>query len=477
MLRAGLLHKTSAGVYTYLPEGLRLLRNLENHCRKAMLDIGCEEVYMPALLPTSLLEQSDRIKVFGNTVFTLEQNKYYLGPTHEEPVVQLFKDIFMQQGKSSHLLPMHLIQWQNKYRKELRPRGGLLRCKEFLMQDSYSFHTDVACLDATFEEVRQVYRELFASLDLEYLEVEASSGPMGGGASLEFHMLHPEGEDLILVSTQGQAFNREIAPCYQFSPSKELNKFTTKGVTATLPEVRMTEYQGAYLWVLQKDDISPDKVGTLQAGYHYIDYSVATLPCFRCHLGQGNWQALEHGILRDLRLAKAGDLSPDGTAYTGKRGIEIGHIFKLYDRFSRPMSLLDKADKPIVMGCYGIGISRLLACVVLQHSRADRLVLPNCIYVPPIVILSQATDSLGTEIVNWCKQQKLACVLRTLDKSLTIRKHYEHAKLTGVRYLLILREGRATLCTIEDGVEISMTREISLIGKQLSLILGLSKVI
>lgn len=478
MIQAGLIYQTSAGIYTYLPEGLRLLRNLENHCRKTMLPLGCEEIFMPCLLPMSLLAQSDRIKSFGSTVFTLDHNRYYLGPTHEEPVVALFKDIFMRQGQSSHLLPMHLLQFQNKYRNELRPRGGLLRCREFLMQDSYSFHENTDCLDKTFEHVRQVYCDIFTSLDLPYIEAQASSGPMGGKGSIEFHMIHPEGDDVILITEQGQAFNREIAPCYQFKPNTQMSTFISVPLAQEEEEeVCMIEYQGAYLWILQGDSISEEKVGEVQPRYNYVDYTVATLQRFICILGEGNWNAFDHCILRDIRMAKDGDPSLDGTAYSEVKGIEIGHIFKLYDRFSRAISLVDKKGIPIVMGCYGIGISRLLACIVLHHSTLERLRLPECIYQPHVIVLSQVDDSFGARFTAWCQEQNIPSSLRVFNKTNSIRDHYQHAYLTGIRYLVVLRASKANIFTMEDGIEFSIERDIPLLGDKLKILMSLSKVI
>ena len=226
MIQANWIHKSAAGIYTYLPEGLRYLNSLEQICRDHMLQIGCDEVRVSSLLPINLLKSSGRLESLKSVAYSVDA-KYYLGPTHEEPIVQIFKDIFNGTGKDDSILPQHLLQFQTKFRNEKRARTGLLRCREFLMQDSYSFHASAKCLNDTFFKVAKCYRDIFHYLGLKFVEVSASSGIMGGADSIEFQLISDRGEDKLLRNQSGDTFNAEIAPCYRYTPSQnsDFNSF------------------------------------------------------------------------------------------------------------------------------------------------------------------------------------------------------------------------------------------------------------
>lgn len=439
MLRAGFIRQISAGVYAYLPLALRVLQNIERIVREEMEKIDAVETLMPAILPAELWQQSGRYATYGDNLFKLKdrhQRDFILGPTHEETMTYLIKDVL----NSYKTMPKVLYQIQTKYRDEDRPRYGLLRGREFIMYDGYSFTSNTDDLDKIFDQMEQAYRKIYDRCGLDYRVILGDSGDMGGNGSKEFSAIAEIGEDTIVYSDMSDyAANIEMAtsiiadnPTEKFAP---LQSISTPGVTAidSLVEQLQVEPQriiksvaliidekpvmalirGDYdvnevklKNVLHADDIRPatdeeiSQIFKSTPGFMgpvnlssdisiIADLSVRNL----CNAISGANQQDTHlenvnferdyqvEQFADIRTVKMGELSPDnkGTLQF-TRGIEIGHVFKLGTKYSQSFQadFLDENGhpQPIIMGCYGIGISRLLSAIVEQHNDQDGMIWP-----------------------------------------------------------------------------------------------------
>lgn len=477
MLAVGLIQQIGSGTYAYLPEGLKLIKKIESLCRSHMLEIGCEEVVLPVLNNLELLKKTGRRDIFGKTVFTLKDKSdkdFFLAPTHEEVMIQLFKKQFEQKNKSANLLPTHLIQFQTKFRDELRPRGGLIRSKEFLMQDSYSFHETTSCLEDTFQKTKRQYEKIFQKLQLDYIAVEASTGSMGGTKSIEFQLLAEEGEDTLLISENGYASNIEVAQYITQKPLKAEDSTFEKVESSRKKEKNRTHNVSIYSFIqektkmlthivlLKQDILHPDKVFNYLGKHHakltlpyeidlqkdkfLIDFSVAATPEIVCSLGRGNYLSFGNYSLCDLRYPRAGDLALDGGKLRIAKGIEIGHIFQLGDRYSKPLELFTSNNSPVFMGCYGIGISRLLTACIIQHSTLERLILPKVLRASSIRIIAQTNDQLCQDLFHSITlhldsktQEKWDIQISYVSAKNTIKETYDSFFCLGVNIVIILR--------------------------------------
>ena len=304
MLKAGLIRQQSSGQYSFLPVGYRVLKKIENIIREEMNAIGSAEILMPSVQPSELWEESGRWETYGLELLRLNdrhQRDYCLGPTFEEVITDLVrKDL-----NSYKQLPINMYQISSKFRDEIRPRFGIMRAREFIMKDAYSFHLNQECLDEWYENYKQAYNKIFTRLQLEYTMVDADSGNIGGSKSNEFHVIADTGEDDLLIDQDGIGVNYEIAK---------------------------TKYNS--------DDIKK--------------------------------------IINENNLVH-------------KKGIEVGHIFKLGDKYSKAMnlSIADVESKicNIEMGCYGIGVSRIIAAAIEQNHDDKGIVWPATIAPFKIVII------------------------------------------------------------------------------------------
>jgi prolyl-tRNA synthetase len=304
MLKAGLIRQQSSGQYSFLPVGYRVLKKIENIIREEMSAIGSAEILMPSVQPSELWEESGRWETYGLELLRLNdrhQRDYCLGPTFEEVITDLVrKDL-----NSYKQLPINMYQISSKFRDEIRPRFGIMRAREFIMKDAYSFHLNQECLDEWYENYKQAYNKIFTRLQLEYTMVDADSGNIGGSKSNEFHVIADTGEDDLLIDQDGIGLNYEIAK---------------------------TKYNS--------DDIKK--------------------------------------IIKENNLVH-------------KKGIEVGHIFKLGDKYSKSMnlSIADAESKicNIEMGCYGIGVSRIIAAAIEQNHDDKGIVWPVTIAPFKIVII------------------------------------------------------------------------------------------
>lgn len=440
LLRAGYVRQVSAGIYSYLPLANRVLEKLKKIMREEFEKIGAVEMLMPALLPAELWKESGRYETYGPNLYRLKDRNdrdYLLGPTHEETFTELIRD----EINSYKRLPLNLYQIQAKYRDEKRPRFGLLRGREFIMKDGYSFHADDESLDQTYRDYEKAYTAIFERCGLEFRAIIGDGGAMGGKDSKEFMAISDIGEDTICYSTESDyAANLEMATSL-YTPKKshatqlELEKVATPNV-GTIEEVAAfldTTPQKIIKSVLFMADKEP--VLVLVRGDHEVNdvkltnflsanfLEVATEEEARKYLGAGfgsvgpanisedvkvyadlHVQDLANAVIganedgfhyinsnpgrdfepisyEDLRFVQEGDPSPDGSgvlAFT--KGIEIGHIFKLGTRYSESMNamVLDQNGReiPVIMGCYGIGVSRLLSAIVEQNADENGINWP-----------------------------------------------------------------------------------------------------
>lgn len=442
MIRAGLIRKLAAGIYIWLPLGLRVLRKVEQITREEMSKAGALEVLMPALQPAELWQETGRWEKYGPELARLKdrhERDFCLGPTHEEIITELARN----ELKSYKQLPINYYQIQSKFRDEIRPRFGVMRSREFIMKDAYSFHLDQASLQQTYEVMYQTYTNIFNRFGLKFRAVMADSGSIGGAVSHEFHVLADSGEDAIAFSdTSDYAANVEkaeaLAPQTQRpTPSQTLTLIDT-------PEKRSIDEVSAFfnldasqclktlivraenntlaalllrgdhelntikaekipgivspLQMASDEEIQaacgckPGSIGPIGLEMMIIaDRSVSVMTDFVCganqdgkHYSGVNWDRdlpLPSEIA-DLRMIKEGDPSPDGQGQiTIARGIEVGHIFQLGTKYSEAMnaSIVNEAGKNqiMIMGCYGIGISRVVAAAIEQGHDERGIIWPN----------------------------------------------------------------------------------------------------
>jgi len=464
LVRGGYIRKVGAGLYDYLPLGLRVLRKIESIVREEMNRAGAQEILMPALLPAEYFKETGRWDVYGDTLFRLKDRKggeFHLGPTHEEIVT----DIARREIKSWRDMPMNLYQVQSKYRDEPRPRGGLLRCREFLMKDAYSFDIDENAAKGSYEIMRKAYCAVFDRMALTYRMVAADPGAIGGSTSAEFQVLADSGEDAIVAcDTCDYAANVEIAtasnvavlesaqsseaeaerakvatpkvgtiedvskllglPKDKFLKSlvylanKELVLAVVRG-DHDLNEIRLARHLGVdEVFMAAEADVhkaTGAAVGFVGPvgfkGKIVVDRAAAQVTNAATganetdhHLTGVNRGRDWQGDVADIRLATTGDRCPncEGGHLKSYKGIEAGHIFILGTRYSAQMGAQysdeKQEKKPIVMGCYGIGVSRLVATAIEQNHDDNGIKWPMSIapYQVHLVTLGKE-ESVGIE--------------------------------------------------------------------------------
>ncbi|MFY3773228.1 proline--tRNA ligase [Marinobacter salsuginis] len=448
MLRAGMIRKLAAGLYTWLPMGLRTLRKVERIVREEMDKSGAQEVLMPAVQPAELWEESGRWTQYGGELLRMKDRHgrdFCFGPTHEEVITDLIRN----EISSYKELPANFYQVQTKFRDERRPRFGVMRAREFLMKDAYSFHLNPESLNETYQLMHHTYCAIFDRFGLDYRAVQADSGAIGGSASHEFHVLASSGEDDIVFSTDSDyAANIEKAEAVAPSgtspaPAEEMKEVATpdqktieavsallgidptrtvktllvkaeadedgnSGLVAlvlrgdhTLNEIKAENLAGVAEPLTMATDEEIEQAVGCKAGSIgpvklnlpvIVDRSAAHLADFVCganregfHLTGVNWErdvALDR--VEDLRNVVEGDPSPDGKGTLEiRRGIEVGHIFKLGNKYSTAMNatVLDENGKTVTMemGCYGLGVSRVVAAAIEQNHDENGIIWPDAI--------------------------------------------------------------------------------------------------
>lgn len=440
MLRAGLIKRLGSGLYTWMPLGLRVLRKVENIVRKEMDKSGAVELLMPAVQPAELWQESGRWDVFGPQMLKIKdrhQRDFCFGPTHEEVIT----DIVRREVKSYRQLPLNFYQIQTKFRDEIRPRFGVMRAREFVMKDAYSFHADVVSLERTYQAMYDTYSRIFTRLGLRFRAVTADTGAIGGSGSHEFHVLADSGEDAIAFCPDSDyAANLELAASLPPAKPREMadgamQKIVTPGkktceevaaflhipVEQTVKTLAIIAANGEmYLLLLRGDHhlnevkarkipfltdfrlateeeilkktcCRPGYIGPVNLDLTIIaDQAVAVMGNFACganeagyHLTNVNFgrDVREPGYVADIRNVVSGDLSPDSKGSLEIcRGIEVGHIFQLRTKYSEAMkaNYLDESGQTqtLEMGCYGIGVSRIVAAAIEQNHDAHGIIFP-----------------------------------------------------------------------------------------------------
>ena len=494
MLRAGLVRNIASGLYTWLPTGLRVLKKVENIVREEMERVGALEILMPMVQPADLWEESGRLNDYGPELLRIKdrnQRPFVLGPTHEEVITKLLSN----EVSSYKQLPLNLFQIQTKFRDEIRPRFGVMRGREFLMKDAYSFHLTSECLDETYQKMFAAYCRIFDRLGLNYRPVLADTGSIGGETSHEFHVLAESGEDDIVFSDASDyAANMEkaeaLAPAGERSaPSAELTKVATpnvrtiedvvnclsideKSIVKTLlvcgnsPSENMNDAPIVAL-VLRGDhqlneikaehlaqiaspltfasdeqiaaavNCNPGSIGPVNMNIEVIvDRSAAHLSDFVCganeddfHFTGANWDRdCENYTVADIRNVVAGDPSPCGKGNLEiKRGIEVGHIFQLGEKYAQAMNcgVLTEAGKNqiLTMGCYGIGVSRIVAAAIEQNHDKYGIKWPKAIAPFQVAIVP----------MNMAKSARVKA---------TAEKLYEQLQQAGIEVLFDDRKER-----------------------------------
>jgi prolyl-tRNA synthetase len=435
MLRAGLIRRLSAGIYTFLPLGMRVVRKVETIVREEMNRAGALEMIMPVVQPAELWQESHRWQEYGPELLRFKdrhERDFVIQPTSEEAVTELAR----AELKSYRRLPVHFYQIQTKFRDERRPRFGIMRGREFVMKDGYSFHADYADLQREYRNMHDTYTRIFTRLGLKFRDVAADTGAIGGTGSHEFHVLAESGEDAIAFCPQsGYAANVELAEAVSPGPraaaSQEMKKVATPGKATceavaellklplqktvksvavmrddvfhlllvrgdhSLNEIKTAKAIGAFRFASEKEIVAalgckPGYIGPVGAQVKVVaDRTVAAMSDFVCGANQEGFHLTGVNFARDLaepevadlRNVVAGDPSPDGKGTLEiARGIEVGHIFQLRTKYSAAMKATflgeDGTAKPFEMGCYGIGVTRIVAAAIEQGNDARGIIFP-----------------------------------------------------------------------------------------------------
>ncbi len=508
MLRAGLIRKLASGLYIWLPTGLKVLRKVEAIIREEMNNAGAQELLMPSVQPAELWQESERWDKYGPELLRItdrHQRQFCYGPTHEEVITDLVRN----EIRSYKQLPVTFYQIQTKFRDEIRPRFGVMRAREFIMKDAYSFHIDRASLQQSYDAMFAVYQRIFNRIGLDFRAVQADTGNIGGKKSHEFHVLASSGEDTIAFSDNSDyAANIELAEALypigsRPSPSKEIAIVDTKGYN-TIDEIScfLAVSPSQCVKTLLVEGSKKDTIIALVLrGDHHINISKAekhpaistpfnlinkaqvkaictadigsigpvglTIPViadraaghiadFICganqdgkHLTGVNWgRDLAEPEIADLRNIVAGDPSPDGSGkVTIAKGIEVGHIFQLGDSYSNNLNatIVNEVGKSstLAMGCYGIGVSRIVAATIEQNHDEHGIIWP--VSIAPFQV-----SLLG---INYYKSVRLRDFVNTI---------YEQLSGAGVDVLLDDRK-------LRPGVAFA---DLALIGIPHQLVLG-----
>lgn len=496
MLRAGLICKMASGIYSFLPLGLRVLKKLEQVVREEMDKVGAQELLMPSLLPAEIYRESGRWDVYGPDMFRLRDRsdrEFCLGPTHEE----VFTWAVRNELRSYRSLPVILYQIQTKYRDEIRPRFGVMRSREFIMKDAYSFDRDEEGLDISYRKMEEAYRRIFERLGLEYKVVEADSGAMGGSDSQEFMVISDTGEDgIAYCASCGYGANEEKAECLPpktdedsapdtikkiHTPNihtinelecflgceakkmaktliykadgkpvaamvrgdRELNEVKLKNAlgctklemadaetvrAVTNAEVGFAGPVGLKIRLIADHEVAAGK--NMITGANETDY----------HLMNVNMGRDFNAEVHDIRSITESDACPQcGGKITLARGIEVGHIFRLGTRYSEILSCNyndeEGNEKPMVMGCYGIGINRTMAAVIEQHHDDNGIiwpmeVAPYKVIIVPVNVLDEKVMAISGDMYKRLTEAGVEVILDDRNERAGVK--FMDADLIGI---------------------------------------------
>ena len=515
LLRAGFIRQLGSGLFTWLPLGLRVVQNVEKIVREELNSTGAQEVLMPVVQPAEIWEESGRWAAMGPELLRIidrHERHYCFSPTHEEVVT----DVLRQTTDSYRDLPLNLYQINTKFRDEIRPRFGLMRAREFIMKDGYSFHVDDASLDETYRAMHGAYSAILDRIGLRYRSVQADSGMMGGSDSEEFHVLADSGEDLIAYSpNSGYGANVERAEALvtrQRAEPQELRALVETPNAKTIEDVsefldipasrcvktlmvhgtdslialilrgdhQLNEIKAAHLdgvvapLRFATDDeintslnVDPGSIGPVDLGVPYIvDRSADVLSDFVCganengfHLTGVNWvRDAPQGRVEDLRNVEPGDQAPDGSGpLSFTRGIEVGHIFKLGSKYTEAMNVTvqtsDGDDLFPTMGCYGLGVSRLVAAVVEQCHDDKGILWPRSVAPALLHIVtinqhrSSPVEQAASDVYRDCQRAGIEVFWDDRDERPGVK--FNDAELMGIPYRVTIGDRGLKQGTVE----------------------------
>ena len=542
MIRAGLISKLASGLYSYLPIGLKIIQKVEKIIREEMNRSMALELLMPVAQPAELWQESKRWEEYGPELLRFQdrhERDFCMGPTHEEVITNIAK----QYIRSYKQLPINFYQIQTKFRDEIRPRFGVMRSREFIMKDAYSFHMDEESLGETYQVMHQTYCNIFDRLGLDYRPVLADSGAIGGDSSHEFHVLAESGEDAICFSDSSDyAANIERAETLPQgdpdAPAEELKIVKTPNVKTIndvcillnvkpessiktlvvvgeednlvalvlrgdheLNEVKASKIEGIKqpLQMADEDEVVKQlgcnfgSIGVVNLDIPiFVDYAAACLSDFVCganendkHYTGVNWERdVKQIISCDLRNIVAGDPSPDGQGFIEiKRGIEVGHIFQLGTKYSDSMSANvigeDGRAVNMNMGCYGIGVTRIIAASIEQNHDDRGIIFPKAI-APFELVIVPINYNKSSRVRELADQLYSDCQKNNIDVLLDDRKErpgimFADSELLGIPHRIVISDTHADNGKIEyksrahsEKDEIDFNDAVSFILKKLA---------
>ncbi|MBW1916769.1 MAG: proline--tRNA ligase [Deltaproteobacteria bacterium] len=527
LLRAGMIRKLAAGIYDYLPLALRVIRKVEKIVREEMNRAGAQEVLLPAVQPAELWKESGRWEIYGKELLRFQDRHdrdCCLGPTHEEVIT----DLVRRDVHSYRQLPLNLYQIQTKFRDEIRPRFGLIRGREFIMKDGYSFDLDEAGADQSYEAMYQAYDRIFQRCGLHFKIVEADTGPIGGSFSHEFMVLADTGEDTVvscrrcayaanlekaeILAPEGsspreepQALVRihtpdvrtvdEVADFLQITPAqivKTLIYDTERGVVAVLirgdhevNEVKLKNYLKVNDLTLASESLIRKATGA-QVGFAgpvgldlpiYADHALKPLANLVSGANQDDYHYSNVNLGRDVKVSHYADLrqiTPEdrcprcGAELEFLKGIEVGHVFKLGHKYSRALkaTYLDAhgQEQYMFMGCYGIGVSRIVAAAIEQNHDADGIIFPMSLAPFQVLLTPVATnDELTIKTAEQLYQEMIAAGIEVLydDREERPGVKFKDGDLLGIPLRVVV--GPRTLSQHQAEVRHRYTREMEMV--------------
>jgi prolyl-tRNA synthetase len=537
MIRAGLISKLASGLYSYLPMGLRIIQKVEKIIREEMNKSKALEVLMPVAQPAEIWKESKRWEEYGPELLRFKDRHdrdFCLGPTHEEVITKIAK----QYLRSYKQLPINLYQIQTKFRDEIRPRFGVMRSREFIMKDAYSFHIDEQSLNETYQLMHQTYCNIFDRIGFDYRPVLADSGTIGGDSSHEFHVLAESGEDAIcfsdgsdyaaniervetlpqgepksaekaleLVETPGVKTIADVCNLLKVEPINSIKTLIVEGNDNNLValvlrgdhelnEVKASKIDG----VKQPLQMAEEGVVKKQLGCSFgsigvvnleipviVDFAAAALSDFICganeddkHFVGVNWgRDTKKIIASDLRVVVSGDPSPDGKGSLEiKRGIEVGHIFQLGTKYSDSMNANvigeDGRSVNMNMGCYGIGVTRIIAASIEQNHDDRGIIFPEAI-APFQLVIVPINYNKSSRVKALADQLYVDCIEQNIEVLLDNRKErpgimFADSELLGIPHRLVISDTHADNGKIEyksrklpDKVEVDFKEVVSFI--------------
>jgi prolyl-tRNA synthetase len=544
MLRAGMVRQLASGIYTWLPIGLRVLRKVENIVREEMNRTGAQEILMPAVQPAELWQESGRWEKYGPELLRFldrHDRHFCLGPTHEEIVTEMVR----REVRSYKQLPTTFYQIQTKFRDEIRPRFGIMRAREFIMKDAYSFHLTEESLQQTYDDMYRSYSRIFDRLGLNYRAVVADSGNIGGDKTHEFHVLADSGEDLIVFSETG-SFAANIEMVGLNKPSTPRPAGTTPMTRVATPDQhtiqQVTDFMGVpasqCLKTLVVQGVNDTLVALVIRGDHelnkvkvekldlvetplkfasneqirkqtgcgtgslgpvgltipvIVDYSAALVADFVCGANQYgfhqtgvNWgRDLPEPQTADIRNICEGEASPDGSGPVSlARGIEVGHIFQLGTKYSAAMkvSCQDESGNAttLIMGCYGIGVSRIVAAAIEQNNDERGIIWPAAIapFAVALVPINMHKSQRLREAVEALHEKFEAAGIEVLldDRRERPGVMFADMELLGIPHRVVFSEKGLDAGTVEykgrrdtDSTDIGIDQVLDLIKQKLAL--------